>query len=160
AGLAGLTILVRNHELEPQHRPAVDPKGRRRYDRLGTGGTTTLWVDAERNLVRSFASLSGTFRNCAGGPTPWGSLLSAEECAYLPGASDARIDDLRPDVTRRHGYMFEVDARSQGLVDPVPIRAMGRFRHEAVAVDPTTGFVYQTEDRPDGLLYRYRPDAV
>ena len=159
-GLAGLTVLVRNHELEPDHRPVVDPSGRRRYDRLGTGGTTTLWLDADRNLVRSFPSLAGTFRNCAGGPTPWGTWLSAEECVYMPGPADPRVDDLTPKVTERHGYMFEVDARSEGLVDPVPIKAMGRFYHEAIAVDPATGFVYMTEDRTDGLLYRYRPDAI
>ncbi len=160
AGPDGRTVLVRNHELEPHHRPVVDPAGRRRYDRLGTGGTTTLWVDRERNLTRSFPSLSGTFRNCAGGPTPWGSWLSAEECVYMPGAYDPVRHDPRPDVAERHGYVFEVDARAEDLVAPVPIRAMGRFYHEAVAVDPATGFVYLTEDRMDGLLYRYRPDAV
>jgi len=160
AGRDGITVLVRNHELEPDHRPVVDPSGKRRYDRLGTGGTTTLWVDGERNLVRSFPSLSGTFRNCAGGPTPWGSWLSAEECVYMPGAPDDRINDLNPGASERHGYLFEVDARAEGLVDPVPIKAMGRFYHEAVAVDPLTGTVYMTEDRPDGLLYRYQPDVV
>jgi secreted PhoX family phosphatase len=56
--------------------------------------------------------------------------------------------------------VFEVDARAEGLVDAVPIKAMGRFYHEAVAVDPATGFVYLTEDRTDGLLYRYRPDVI
>jgi len=53
-----------------------------------------------------------------------------------------------------------VDSRSEGLVDPVPLKAMGRFRHEAVAVDPLTGFAYLTEDRDDGLLYRFRPNAL
>ena len=159
-GLADITVLVRNHELEPQHTPAVDPLHRRGYDRLGTGGTTTLWVDAERKLVRAFPSLGGTFRNCAGGPTPWRSWLSAEECTYMPGPLDPRVHDRRPDVVERHGYVFEVDSRAEGLVDPVPIKAMGRFYHEAVAVDPATGFVYLTEDRADGLLYRYRPDVI
>ncbi|MGH7730103.1 MAG: alkaline phosphatase PhoX, partial [Candidatus Eiseniibacteriota bacterium] len=159
-GPEDLTVLVRNHELEPSHRPAVDPSGRRRYDRLGTGGTTTLWVDRDRNVVRSFASLAGTFRNCAGGPTPWGSWLSAEECVYTPGPFDPRLHDPRPDVAERHGYLFEVDAGAEGLVDPAPIKAMGRFYHEAAAVDPATGFVYLTEDRVDGLLYRYRPDLL
>ena len=28
---------------------------------------------------------------------------------------------------------------------------MGRFNHEAVAVDPQSGIVYETEDRGDGL---------
>ena len=35
---------------------------------------------------------------------------------------------------------------------------MGRFRHEAVAVAPRTGIVYQTEDRNEGLLYRFLPE--
>jgi secreted PhoX family phosphatase len=160
AGPDGLTILVRNHEMNPGDGPGVDPVHRHAYDPEGTGGTTTLWVDRERRLVRSFASLSGTFRNCAGGPTPWGSWLSAEECTYMPGAVDGVNHDRRPDVKRPHGYVFEVDARAKGLVDPVPIRAMGRFYHEAVAVDPATATVYLTEDRDDGLLYRYVPDAV
>ena len=159
-GPGGITVLVRNHELMPGYRPAVAPSSARRYDRLGTGGTTTLWVDGHRSLVRSFPSLAGTFRNCAGGPTPWGSWLSAEECVYTPGPTDVRKHDPRPDVAERHGYMFEVDARAEGLVDPAPIKAMGRFYHEAVAVDPATGFVYLTEDRGDGLLYRYRPDVL
>lgn len=159
-GPGGITILVRNHELEPEQRPAVDPSGTRRYDRLGTGGTTTLWVDANHNLVRSFPSLAGTLRNCAGGPTPWGSWLTAEECVYTPGPYDLRMHDPRPDVAERHGYMFEVDAKAEGLVEPVPIKAMGRFYHEAVAVDPATGTVYLTEDRIDGLLYRYHPGVL
>ena len=36
---------------------------------------------------------------------------------------------------------------------------MGRFNHEAIAVDPKTGIVYQTEDRHDGLLYRFIPNV-
>ena len=44
-----------------------------------------------------------------------------------------------------------------GLTTPVPLVDMGRFVHEAVAVDPATGIVYQTEDRNDGLIYRFLP---
>ncbi len=35
---------------------------------------------------------------------------------------------------------------------------MGRFRHEAIAIDPETGIVYQTEDKDDGLIYRFIPN--
>jgi uncharacterized protein len=57
-----------------------------------------------------------------------------------------------------HGYNFEVPATLTGApFDPVPLKAMGRFNHEAVAVDPKTGIVYQTEDRPDSLIYRFLP---
>ncbi len=160
AGPDGVTILVRNHELSVGNKPGVDPARARPYDTLTGGGTTTLWVDRERKLVKSFASLSGTLRNCAGGPTPWGSWLSAEEDVKLPGQKDEVNDDRTPDVAKRHGYIFEVDSRSEGLVDPVPLKAMGRFRHEAVAVDPATGIAYLSEDRDDGLLYRFRPDVV
>lgn len=160
AGANGATILVRNHELDLGDRPVVDPQRKRPYDEKVGGGTTTLWVDRDRKLVRSFASLSGTLRNCAGGVTPWGTWLTAEETAYVPGELDARNADRTPKVTRRHGYLFEVDSRSTELVDPVPLVAMGRFRHEAVAVDPATGFAYLTEDRDDGLLYRFRPAAL
>jgi hypothetical protein len=44
-----------------------------------------------------------------------------------------------------------------GLVTPVPLTAMGRFSHEAVAVDPNTGYIYETEDRGDSCFYRFVP---
>lgn len=159
AGAGGRTILVRNHEVNPENWPVVPP-GPRPYDPLGKAGTTTLWVRPDRTVERSFVSLAGTCRNCAGGPTPWGTWLTCEECTYLPGDWSETNADLRPDVTKRHGYVFEVDARAEEPVEPVPIPAMGRFYHEAAAVDPRTGFVYLSEDREDGLLYRFRPDVV
>ncbi len=160
AGPRGTTILVRNHELNLGDTPEVDLHRERPYDARTAGGTTTLWVDAERNLVRAFPSLSGTLRNCAGGRTPWNSWLSAEETALIPGEKQALNADHDPGVEQRHGYIFEVDSAAEELVEPIPLKAMGRFRHEAVAVDPVTAFAYLTEDRDDGLLYRFRPDAL
>ena len=69
SGKRGVTILVRNHEIDLRGDHMVDPGRVRPYDKLARGGTTTLWVDSDRNLVKSFASLSGTVRNCAGGRT-------------------------------------------------------------------------------------------
>lgn len=160
AGPNGVTVLVRNHELNPDHHPILDPARQHPYDALGRAGTTTLWVDGDRQVVRAFASLSGTVRNCAGGITPWGSWLTCEECVYMPGPADPVNHDRTPDVRERHGYVFEVPAAAAGLVEPKPLRAMGRFRHEAIAVDPQSGYVYLTEDLRDGLLYRFRPDVV
>ena len=34
---------------------------------------------------------------------------------------------------------------------------MGRFRHEAIATDPKTGYIYQNEDQLDSCIYRFRP---
>lgn len=56
--------------------------------------------------------------------------------------------------------MFEVDPWADAPPAAVRVPALGRFLHEAVAVDPVTGVVYLTEDNGyDSGLYRFRPDA-
>lgn len=164
AAAAGITIIVRNHELSPSEGSigAFGSKGgglnsipaSKVYDRgqgldPGLGGTTTLVYDTRSGkLVTQFMSLAGTYRNCAGGPTPWGTWLTCEEDVTPRGGSTEKM----------HGYVFEVPASTKvALADPVPIKAMGRFNHEAVCVDPSSGIVYLTEDRHDGLLYRFVP---
>ena len=142
--------LVRNHEIRDA--AAVSrPFGERPYDAVGAGGTTTVEVlvrpDGEARVLRQFASLTGTCVNCAGGPTPWNSWISCEET--VEGPVEGR--------QRNHGYAFEVAAASNGPVTPVPLRAMGRFTHEALAIDPATGWVYLTEDRTPAGFYRFTP---
>jgi secreted PhoX family phosphatase len=163
-GSNGKTILVRNHELGSTTSPELGPFGKENalfvdgtegsvYDSGQTtpclGGTTTLVYDTRNGqLERHYLSLAGTLRNCAGGPTPWNTWVTCEETVE-------RTDDV---LSRDHGFNFEVPAVEEiGLADPVPLTAMGRFNHEAIAVDPSTGIVYQTEDRSDGMIYRFIP---
>jgi len=173
AAADGRVALICNHELAPSHgeRGALDtgfenlPAAVREriYDpgggiTPGAGGTTTTIYDpASGTVEHRHLSLAGTELNCAGGPTPWGSWLSCEECFENPGTgfSNGRL------VTRdrRHGYVFEVPAQEPGLVRPLPIEPMGRFEHEACAVHAATGIVYMTEDKHRGLFYRYLPDV-
>ncbi|SEH02127.1 hypothetical protein SAMN05444920_12462 [Nonomuraea solani] len=137
----GRVRLVRNHEISGYPGRFTDPS----YDPDAGGGTSTLTFDLDDGaFVASHASLSGTVRNCAGGPTPWGTWLTCEETL-----------DVNPVSGTRHGYVFEVPAGGKG--DPRPLRAMGRFEHEAVAVDPATGYVYETEDAGAAGLFRFRP---
>ena len=165
-GPDGMTLLVRNHEVsvgaDREEGPfrnddalAARLSPEQVYDVDGdgipcAGGTTTVVYNTEAQRVeRQFLSLVGTERNCAGGPTPWNTWITCEETVRRAG------DNCEHD----HGYPFEVPATATPrLAEPVPIKAMGRFNHEAVAVDPASGIVYQTEDRGDGLVYRYIPD--
>jgi uncharacterized protein len=152
AGKNGTTILVRNHELYSNAKSRVIAATDLMYDPDCAGGTTTLIVDNNRQLVKEYVSLAGTTVNCAGGKTPWGTWISCEENTQMPG-----VADFRGTVSKPHGYNFEVPVTSQTPVKPVPLVAMGRFRHEAISVDPRTGIVYQTEDDPIGLFYRFIP---
>jgi secreted PhoX family phosphatase len=114
------------------------------------GGTTNIVFDpTEGKALSQFLSLTGTDRNCAGGPLPWGSWITCEE-----------PEDLTSDRGRKHGWCFEVKASANpGLQRPVPMKALGRFRHEAVALDAEGMVLYLTEDRTDGLLYRFVPET-
>ena len=101
------------------------------------GGAGMLRFSSAGEVVEARRILSGTSRNCAGGPTPWGRWLSCEETAL--------------------GQVWECDPT--GATTAVARPALGRFNHEAACVDPVRQHVYLTEDQPDGGLYRFVPTA-
>lgn len=154
-GPGGNLRLVRNHESTTSS-VRVPADAAFTYDAPASGGTMTLDVDDDLNLVSQYGSLGGTVRNCAGGRTPWGTWLTCEETELRRGA----LGRARQPLTKDHGWVFEVDPHDvDNNVSPTPLVGMGRYAHEAVAIDPETNVAYLTEDaaRPFGLLYRFTP---
>ncbi|MDT8861945.1 DUF839 domain-containing protein [Alkalihalobacillus sp. MEB130] len=138
-GPKNTTVLVRNHEISTNHQYPVN--GKNPWSKGAAGGTTALVVSPNREVIDEYVTNSGNIRNCAGGPSTWGTWLTCEETRNMG-----------------HGFVFEVDP-----LDPendrskTPIRDMGYFSHEACAVDPATGIWYLTEDDNPSFLYRFTP---
>ncbi len=125
------------------------------------------------------AKIIGTMQNCAGGTTPWGTVLSAEENFQdqVPEAVMADGSALNPDkqlfvftetdldgrgnvfglAGNKYGWMVEIDP-----ADPQDYGTkhtwLGRYRHEAVAFHTVVGkplAVYSGCDRRGGHLYKF-----
>ncbi|HEY1091540.1 MAG TPA: alkaline phosphatase PhoX [Burkholderiaceae bacterium] len=151
-------ILVRNHEQATSSNVNnMIGAGRdnvTKYD-IGTtsgnyqigGNTNLIWRDGA--WVGSYASFGGTYRNCAGGISTWGSWLTNEEI----------LSNNVSSTGKKHGYVFEIPAdTSLNSASTMPIVGMGRMAHEACAIDPATGYWYLTEDQGNAnTLYRFRP---
>jgi secreted PhoX family phosphatase len=152
---AGGTVLVTNHEIGTPAEaaedgivtvPLVDGLV---YDPGMGGGCTVVETGRDGERITEYVGVAGTSTNCAGGITPWDTWLTCEEDSTRAGQDGA---------TKDHGYVFEVDPFDRAANrDPEPIRALGRYDHEAATVDPRTGDVYLTEDAsgPNGLFYRW-----
>ncbi|CAL9286490.1 alkaline phosphatase PhoX [Streptomyces sp. NPDC095602] len=152
-GARGVTLLVNNHELKGPRAgwkhpvPLADGLV---YDPAAAGGCTVVEVHRDGRTAE-WVGIAGTSTNCAGGATSWGTWLTCEENSDRAGENG---------MTKDHGYVFEVDPHDRRANrDPKPVKAFGRFDHEAVVIDPRRGHAYLTEDdsSPNGLFYRWVP---
>jgi len=147
-------ILIRNHEVNGSPGTFGPLTG---YDSAGGGGTTTVRVTKQGEVLDSYTSCNGTMMNCSGGIMPWGSWITGEETVNGPDVGPDYTGTSNVPLQKPHGYIFEVPVK--GRSNRQPITRAGRFAHEAVSFDPVGGSLYLTEDNfafASGF-YRYTP---
>jgi uncharacterized protein len=151
--------LIQNHEMTPNMATFGVPHiAGTVYDpgAVNASGCTVLTTDGRGNRTGEWVGISGTVPNCAGGPTPWGSWLTCEETFITAGATWS-AGGATGAYEKDHGYVFEIFQGRSDQQLPEPIKAFGRFEHEAIAVEPDRSRAYLTEDAsgPNGGVYRW-----
>jgi secreted PhoX family phosphatase len=131
--------LVQNHEQGPGAALPVPQIAGTVYDAAALGGgCTVIEVSRSADRIAEWVGLSGTISNCAGGVTPWNTWLTCEETDIKAGAVSAGAT-----LAEDHGWIFEVAPAEPRYQRPVPIRAWGRYPHEAVVVEPSRRRVFR-----------------
>ena len=116
--------------------------------------SNTWKVEAVRKV--DFSPLVQTTRNCSGGITPWGTIITSEETT---NAGDKNLDGYQ-DV----GWQVEIDPVSGKIRDydgdgkPDKLWALGRMSHENIAIGSDMKTIYQAEDGGSNGVYKFVAD--
>ena len=117
---------------------------------------TLLWEVSQTQGVDFFNdALVTTTRNCSGGTTPWGTIITAEESS---NGGDENMDGYQ-DV----GWLVEIDPVTASVVDygngQEKLWAMGKMNHENVVVSNDMVTAYYGEDGGTDCVYKFVADT-
>lgn len=152
-GIVGLSVM-RVANRDGRWQIVKDSPLNRRYD-----GLSHLQLTGPAATLDGGPAAVGTIDNCSGGVTPWGTALSGEENIqdYTPAPPVGYGWPVDPYDKRHYGYIVEVDPFDPAAM-PRKHTAMGRFRHENVAIrvapDGTVA-AYMGDDKRNSCVYKF-----
>ena len=116
-----------------------------------------LWeVDYSQPVDFYNNDLVTTTRNCSGGITPWGTVITAEENTASGDANGDGYDD--------EGWLVEIDPVTAQVMEygngkQEKLWAMGRMNHENVVIKADGSAAYYGEDGGTHCVYKFVPDV-
>ncbi len=123
---------------------------------LHLDSSTNLWVLDDTQAVDLYNNaLVTTTRNCSGGISPWGTVITAEESKNSGDANGDGYQDV--------GWLVEIDPVTAQVIDygngQEKLWAMGRMNHENVVVSDDQVTAYYGEDGGTSCIYKFVADT-
>ncbi|WP_288437317.1 alkaline phosphatase PhoX [uncultured Chryseobacterium sp.] len=125
---------------------------------INYNATSKLWqLTKSRAVSFSDPSLVQTIRNCSGGVTPWGTIVTAEE--------SVTSNDVNADGYKDYGWLVEIDPATAQVISKNPdgskgkLWQMGIMNHENVVVNSAGTIAYYGEDGGTHMVYKYVLDT-
>lgn len=119
---------------------------------------TKLWqLTKSRAVSFSAPSLVQTIRNCSGGITPWGTVITAEE--------SVTSNDINADGYKDYGWLVEIDPATAQVMShnqagtKDKLWQMGIMNHENVVINDARTIAYYGEDGGTHMVYKYVMDT-
>lgn len=121
--------------------------------------TSKLWVVDTTQAVDFFSnSIVTTSRNCSGGVTPWGTIITAEESGTSADANNDGYSDV--------GWLVEIDPLTKKIVDydgdgnQDKMWAAGNISHENAVVAGDLVTLYTGEDGGSSAVFKFVADSA
>jgi secreted PhoX family phosphatase len=125
---------------------------------INYNATSKLWqLTKSRAVSFSDPSLVQTIRNCSGGITPWGTVVTAEE--------SVTSNDVNNDGYKDYGWLVEIDPATAQVISKNTdgskgkLWQMGIMNHENVVVNNAGTTAYYGEDGGTHMVYKYVMDT-
>ncbi|WP_346985252.1 alkaline phosphatase PhoX [Chryseobacterium sp. POE27] len=125
---------------------------------INYNATTKLWqLTRSRAVSFSAPSLVQTIRNCSGGVTPWGTIVTAEE--------QTTSNDVNADGMKDYGWLVEIDPVTAQVISQNAdgskgkLWQMGIMNHENVVINNAGTTAYYGEDGGTHMVYKYVMDT-